>query len=189
MGFSRQEYWSGLPFLSPGDLPDPGIEPGSPALQAGSLLTELWGKAWSTGGFLDFWKSRTLVALVRLAAVRIADCRHSGDAFLRIRVRREAVQGSRNGPPPGASCVTLGKLFNLWVLIPGLHLLCGPQNPWLVLNLDEITCWKALRKKELLSTWSSKATSKAGFLSQPKGKRLASQKEKGFFVSRWGFHG
>ena len=34
MGFSRQEYWSGLPFLPPGDLPDPRIEPGSPALQA-----------------------------------------------------------------------------------------------------------------------------------------------------------
>ena len=41
MGFSRQEYWSGLPFPSPGDFPDPGIEPGSPALQADSLLTEL----------------------------------------------------------------------------------------------------------------------------------------------------
>ena len=41
MGFSRQEYWSGLPFPSPGDLPDPGIEPWSPALQADSLLTEL----------------------------------------------------------------------------------------------------------------------------------------------------
>ena len=34
MGFSRQEYWSGLPFPSPGDLPDPGVKPGSPALQA-----------------------------------------------------------------------------------------------------------------------------------------------------------
>ena len=34
MEFSRQEYWSGLPFPSPGDLPDPGIEPGSPSLQA-----------------------------------------------------------------------------------------------------------------------------------------------------------
>ena len=41
MGFSRQEYWSGLPFPSLGDLPDPGIKPGSPALQADSLLTEL----------------------------------------------------------------------------------------------------------------------------------------------------
>ena len=41
MGLSRQEYWSGLPFPSPGNLPYPGIEPGSPALQADSLLTEL----------------------------------------------------------------------------------------------------------------------------------------------------
>ena len=40
MEFSRQEYWSGLPCPSPGDLPDPGIEPGSPALQADSLPTE-----------------------------------------------------------------------------------------------------------------------------------------------------
>ena len=40
MGFSRQEYWSGLPFPSPGDLPDPGIEPGSPALQADALPSE-----------------------------------------------------------------------------------------------------------------------------------------------------
>ena len=37
MEFSRQDYWNGLPFPSPGDLPDPGIEPGSPALQADSL--------------------------------------------------------------------------------------------------------------------------------------------------------
>ena len=44
MGFSRQEYWSGLPFPSPGDLPDPGIEPESPALQADSLLSEPLGK-------------------------------------------------------------------------------------------------------------------------------------------------
>ena len=41
MGFFRPEYWSGLPFPSPGDLPNPGIEPGSPALQAYSLPTEL----------------------------------------------------------------------------------------------------------------------------------------------------
>ena len=40
MGFSRQGYKSGLPFPSPGDLPDPGIKPVSPALQAGSLLPE-----------------------------------------------------------------------------------------------------------------------------------------------------
>ena len=40
MGFSRQEYCSGLPFPSPGDLPDPGIELRSPALQADALLSE-----------------------------------------------------------------------------------------------------------------------------------------------------
>ena len=44
-GFSRQEYWSGLPFPSPGDLPKPGIEPRSPALQADALPSELLGKA------------------------------------------------------------------------------------------------------------------------------------------------
>ena len=40
MGFSRQEYWSGLPCPLPGDLSDPGVEPGSPALKAGSLPSE-----------------------------------------------------------------------------------------------------------------------------------------------------
>ena len=44
MGFSRQECWSGLPFPSPGDLPDPGIEPGSLALQADVLPSEPPGK-------------------------------------------------------------------------------------------------------------------------------------------------
>ena len=40
MGFSRQAYWSGLPFPSPGDLPNPGIKPGSPTLWADALLSE-----------------------------------------------------------------------------------------------------------------------------------------------------
>ena len=44
MGFSRQEYWSGLPFPSPGDLPNPGIKPRSPALQADALTSEPPGK-------------------------------------------------------------------------------------------------------------------------------------------------
>ena len=44
MGFSRQEYWSGLPCPSPGDLPDPGIKPGSPTLQMDSLPSEPPGK-------------------------------------------------------------------------------------------------------------------------------------------------
>ena len=47
MGFSRQEYWSGLPFPSPGDLPHPGIEPGSPALQVDFLPSKPPGKSIS----------------------------------------------------------------------------------------------------------------------------------------------
>ena len=47
--FSRQEYWSRLPFPSPGDLPDPGIKPRSPALQANALPSELPGKPHGMG--------------------------------------------------------------------------------------------------------------------------------------------
>ena len=52
MGFSRQEYWSGLPFPSPGDLPDPGIKLGSPSLQADSLPSEPPGKPEKRGSSL-----------------------------------------------------------------------------------------------------------------------------------------
>ena len=48
VGFSRQEYWSGLPFPSPGDLPDQGIEPRSPVLQADALPSEPPGKPKET---------------------------------------------------------------------------------------------------------------------------------------------
>ena len=49
MEFSRPEYWSGKPFPSPGDLPNPGIEPRSPALQADSLPAEPQGKPKNAG--------------------------------------------------------------------------------------------------------------------------------------------
>ena len=52
MRFSRQEYWSGLPFPFPGDLPDQGIEPRSPALQIDSLLSEPPGKPTVSRGDL-----------------------------------------------------------------------------------------------------------------------------------------
>ena len=55
MGFSRQEYWSGLPFPCPGDLPSLGIEPGSPALQADSLPSELQEAP------IVFWPSLLLI--------------------------------------------------------------------------------------------------------------------------------
>ena len=54
MGFSRQEYWRGLPFPSPGDLPNPGIEPMSSALQADSLLSEAPGKPFIQRNALKF---------------------------------------------------------------------------------------------------------------------------------------
>ena len=55
-GFSRQGYWSGLPFPSPGNIPDPGIKPRSPALKADSLPTELPGKSqYAYGDSLFFF--------------------------------------------------------------------------------------------------------------------------------------
>ena len=54
MGFPRQEYWGGLPFPSPGDLPNPGVKPGSPALQADSLPTESPGKPCKYGILHEF---------------------------------------------------------------------------------------------------------------------------------------
>ena len=53
MGLSRQEYWSGLPFSPPGDLPNPGIEPGSPALQVDSLASEP-PEAWNGGTWVGY---------------------------------------------------------------------------------------------------------------------------------------
>ena len=71
LGFSRKEYWSGLPFLSPGDLPHPGIEPGSPSLQVDSLPSEPPGKP--TGS--SFWEN-PLVNEVLTYEIRSAG--HSG---------------------------------------------------------------------------------------------------------------
>ena len=51
MGFSKQEYWSGVPFLSPGDLRNLGIEPGSPAFQADALTSEPPGKSFNINSY------------------------------------------------------------------------------------------------------------------------------------------
>ena len=57
LGFSRQEYWSGVPLPSPGDFPNPGIEPGSPALQVDSLPSKPPGKpVWTTTNCGKFFK-------------------------------------------------------------------------------------------------------------------------------------
>ena len=59
MGFSRHKYWSRLPFPSPGDFPDPGIEPRSPALQADTLTSEPPGKPQ--------WRSLTIIKKKKLS--------------------------------------------------------------------------------------------------------------------------
>ena len=73
VGFSRQEYWSGLPCPPPGDLPDPGTEPASlgfPALQAVSLLSEpLVGEEMNVKGIRSSVSSRFLPALVILKLI------------------------------------------------------------------------------------------------------------------------
>ena len=63
MGFSRQGYWSGLPFPSLGDLPDPGIKPRSPVLQASSFLSEPSRKPHNPGRLRDRLKSQVLAFL------------------------------------------------------------------------------------------------------------------------------
>ena len=81
MGFSRQEYWSGLPFPSPGDLPNPGIEPGSPSFQADALTSEPPGKKkqcfmkryertairkpWKRNEYLEYISKRKNMLIVR----------------------------------------------------------------------------------------------------------------------------
>ena len=65
MVFSRQEYWSGLPFPSPGDLPDPGIEHRSPALQADALTSEPPGKPTQVLQFCIEKKKRQLIIKIK----------------------------------------------------------------------------------------------------------------------------
>ena len=63
MEFSGQEYWSGKPFPSPENLPDPGIEPGSPALQADALLSEPPRKSTIIKTLLLFYSSNLTLAI------------------------------------------------------------------------------------------------------------------------------
>ena len=68
MQFSRPEYWSGLPFPSPADLPNPGIEPRSPASQADFLPAELPGKPWC----LEEWCQIRSIVGVQVGGERCA---------------------------------------------------------------------------------------------------------------------
>ena len=79
MGFSRQEYWSGLPCPPLEELPDPGIKPGSPALQAESLSCEPPG----TPRIADLWKGEIQGAGHQIDKLSFAPITHANDLFVR----------------------------------------------------------------------------------------------------------
>ena len=79
MGFSRQGYWRGLPLPSLGDLPDPVMESGTPALQADSLLFEPPGKPWKTSTPILF---RSLKVQSRVQTVSFSRIKNIGEAKL-----------------------------------------------------------------------------------------------------------
>ena len=113
MGFSRQEYWSGLPFPSPGDLPNPGIEPGSPALQADSLLLihhEALGVIYS---FTNF----SIMEQTRFQLPKFIFDKKCCDEKQHILVKKNTgLKSGTQGLNPGCiltSCGILKKLLNL----------------------------------------------------------------------------
>ena len=68
MGFSRQEYWSGFPFPSSGDLPDPGIESGSPTLRADTLPSEPPGKYLFEANFFFYGSEINNFVQIKMAS-------------------------------------------------------------------------------------------------------------------------
>ena len=82
MGFTRQGYWSGFSFPSPGDLPNPGIKPRSPVLQADDLPTELWGKPHVQDsfsqllGFLYLWNFLVSLCICVTCVFLLSSCTH-----------------------------------------------------------------------------------------------------------------
>ena len=124
MGFSRQEYWSGCHFPSPGDLPYWGIEPGSPAFQADALTSELPGKPWwFESPITNLLNAYSLVWLRLLCPTlcNLMDCSLPGfslHGILQARVLEwVAISFSRGSSWPRdrtqVSCIP-GRRFNLW---------------------------------------------------------------------------
>ena len=106
MEFSRQEYWSGWPFPSPADLPNPGIEQGSPALQADSLPTELSGKPLC--GLRDPQKGSLGSPSIRVGGVSPG---HPEGPAVRSLLRKDRAQ------TPGVSGVRAGAGGCSWTLL------------------------------------------------------------------------
>ena len=97
MGFPRQEYWSGLPFPSPGDIPNPGIEPRSPALQADTLTSEPPGNC----AYLQLFLIPYSFLFVFVCSRRgVSSCKHCSCA----------AKGPRSQPVSGQPCSSSGCL-------------------------------------------------------------------------------
>ena len=90
MGFSRQEYWSGLPIPSPGNLPDPRIEPGSPTLQADSLPSELSFIEFLLCAKLSIYVIFHLTIHMTISKMRTRKLRNSADVIKVIYLRGQA---------------------------------------------------------------------------------------------------
>ena len=100
MGFSRQEYWSGLPFPSPGDLPDPGIEPGSPAFQENALTSEPPGHSFLQGIFRynlnQITHDYTVKVTNKFKGLDLIEClKNYGQRFMTLYRRQESRRSLR----------------------------------------------------------------------------------------------
>jgi len=134
MGFSRQEYWSGLPFPSPGDLPDPRIEPWSPALQADTLTSEPPGK--------PLWP---LYVEVHSYCIQFVDINIINGFWILSNVFAHLLRWSYDFYPSFCECLTLVDLQNQWnhPCTPGIN----PAWSWYMIFYCVITfsllvfCW------------------------------------------------
>ena len=157
MGFSRQEYWSGLPFPPPGDLPNPGIKPGSPALQADPLLPEppgkpitalhlLWWGPWPCLNHWDYFYPEMIPEL-GLAGPKWGDWSFSLKWFKQK--SQDHAQGHHDGiacwevaseplrRPQGLCHLILYSSKSLFSYTAGLN----ARDTWLLLSLESYLVW------------------------------------------------
>ena len=125
MGFSRREYWSGLPFTSPADLPNPGIEPGPPALQADALQSEPAGKPFLYLGRCKIWAHRNRSSEAQpscLGPVACVSLPEPPRGARRVRGVWGCWTAGLGFPPCGPSGLTVRAALISW--LQGCHILC-----------------------------------------------------------------
>ena len=147
MGFSRQEYWSGLPFLSPGDLPNPGIEPGSPALlniqktkiMASGPITsrQTDGETMETVSDFIFWGSKITAD---------GDCRHEIKRCLllgrKVMTNIDSILKSKDITLPTKVCLV--KAMVLPVVMYGCESWTVKKAEHRRIDAFELWCWRRL---------------------------------------------